>query len=243
MIQHYNIQGMTCNGCLNRVKSKLLTLEEVEEVNIDLSSGQTVLRQQTSIPIAQLRTILGDKYSIIPNPTTAAILDEQNEQDASTEGFSWSVYKPLLLIVLYILGTCIIVQYPFDFFSGSLLMRHFMAGFFLVFSFFKLLNIKGFADSYAMYDLVAARWRTWGLIYPFVELTLGILYLTNSFPVYTNWITIVVLGVSTIGVIKSNLAKKKIQCACLGDVFNLPMSTVTIVEDVTMVAMATFMLF
>ena len=118
-----------------------------------------------------------------------------------------------------------------------------MAGFFLVFSFFKLLNIKGFADSYAMYDLVAARWRTWGLIYPFVELTLGILYLTNSFPVYTNWITIVVLGVSTIGVIKSNLAKKKIQCACLGDVFNLPMSTVTIVEDVTMVAMATFMLF
>lgn len=122
-------------------------------------------------------------------------------------------------------------------------MRHFMAGFFLVFSFFKILNLKGFADSYAMYDVVAARWKTWGLIYPFVELALGILYLTNSFPVYTNWITIVVLGVSSIGVIQSNLNQKKIKCACLGDVFNLPMSTITIIEDVAMVAMAAFMLF
>jgi hypothetical protein len=113
----------------------------------------------------------------------------------------------------------------------------------LVFSFFKLLNLRGFADSYAMYDLVAARWRAWGLIYPFVELALGILYLTNSFPVYTNWITIVVLGVSSLGVIKSNLDKRNIKCACLGDVFNLPMSTITIVEDVAMVAMAVLMLF
>lgn len=55
-------------------------------------------------------------------------------------------------------------------------------------------------------------------------------------------VTIVVLGVSSIGVIQSNLNKRKIKCACLGDVFNLPMSTVTIVEDVSMVAMAGFML-
>ena len=41
----------------------------------------------------------------------------------------------------------------------------------------------------------------------------------------------------------SVLDKKKIKCACLGDIFNLPMSTVTIVEDLTMVAMAGIMLF
>jgi hypothetical protein len=37
-------------------------------------------------------------------------------------------------------------------------------------------------------------------------------------------------------------SKTKIQCACLGTVFQLPMSTVTIVEDVGMVLMAAFML-
>jgi hypothetical protein len=59
----------------------------------------------------------------------------------------------------------------------------------------------------------------------------------------TNWATIVVMGFSSIGVIQSVVSKKKIQCACLGAVFNLPMSTVTIIEDLLMVAMAIFMLF
>ncbi|OYW82093.1 MAG: heavy metal transporter, partial [Sphingobacteriia bacterium 32-37-4] len=38
------------------------------------------------------------------------------------------------------------------------------------------------------------------------------------------------------------LNKKKIQCACLGDVFNLPMSTVTIIEDALMIGMSAVML-
>ena len=75
-----------------------------------------------------------------------------------------------------------------------------------------------------------------------VELALGVLYLLNIAPVLTSITTFVVLGVSSIGVIKSNLDKRKIKCACLGDVFNLPMSTVTIVEDLAMVAMAALML-
>lgn len=236
MIQEYQIEGMTCNGCLNSVKNKLSEVEGIEEVHIDLPTGQAVVQQTKAIPLQELSTVLGSKYSITATTTPPPIVPDKEEE------FSWAVYKPLFLITTYILGTCILVQYPFENFSGSLLMRHFMAGFFLVFSFFKLLNIRGFADSYAMYDLVAARWRAWGFIYPFVELGLGMLYLTNSLPVYTNWITIVVLGVSSIGVIKSNLDKKKIKCACLGDVFNLPMSTITIIEDVAMVAMAAFML-
>lgn len=50
------------------------------------------------------------------------------------------------------------------------------------------------------------------------------------------------MGFSSIGVIQSVLNKKTIQCACLGAVFNLPMSTVTIVEDLLMVVMAGIML-
>ena len=76
-----------------------------------------------------------------------------------------------------------------------------------------------------------------------MELGLGILYLINIAPDFTNWVTLIVLGISSIGVIKSVVNKQKIKCACLGDVFNLPMSTVTIIEDLTMVVMAGVMLF
>ena len=117
-----------------------------------------------------------------------------------------------------------------------------MAGFFLVFSFFKLLNLKGFAESYAMYDIVAKKWNGWGYVYAFVELALGIAFLTGYNPILTNSITLVVMAVSLIGVVQSVLNKRKIKCACLGDVFNLPMSTITIIEDGLMIVMSGIML-
>ena len=121
-------------------------------------------------------------------------------------------------------------------------MNTFMAGFFLVFSFFKLLDLKGFAESYAMYDVVAMKVKPYGYIYPFIELGLGFAYLTGINLFITNLITIAVMGISSVGVVASVMNKKKIQCACLGAVFNLPMSTVTIVEDALMVGMGVLML-
>ena len=122
-------------------------------------------------------------------------------------------------------------------------MQHFMAGFFLVFSFFKLLNLKGFAESYVMYDVIAKKIPVWGYVYAVIELGLGIAYLINFNPLVTNSITFVVMTISIIGVLQSVLNKKKIQCACLGAIFNLPISTVTIIEDGLMIAMSGFMIF
>ena len=168
---------------------------------------------------------------------------EQELAERAPERGFFATYRPLLTIVGFLLLVTVLAQYPYATgFDGMLWMRHFMAGFFLAFSFFKLLNLGGFADSYRMYDEVAKRVPAWGYVYPFVELGLGLAYLTDVAPFWTNVATVVVLGVSAIGVIRSVMDKRAIKCACLGDVFNLPMSTVTIVEDVAMVAMAAVML-
>ena len=50
------------------------------------------------------------------------------------------------------------------------------------------------------------------------------------------------MGVSSIGVVQSLLKKRAIQCACLGTIFNLPMTKITLFEDLLMVAMAGFAL-
>lgn len=50
------------------------------------------------------------------------------------------------------------------------------------------------------------------------------------------------MSISIIGVLQSVLNKQKIQCACLGAVFNLQMSTVTIIEDALMIGMSAAML-
>jgi copper chaperone CopZ len=63
-------------------------------------------------------------------------------------------------------------------------------------------------------------------------------YIAGIQPTAVNLTTLVVMSVSSIGVIQSVFQKRKIRCACLGTVFNLPMSTVTLVEDGLMIAMA-----
>jgi hypothetical protein len=49
------------------------------------------------------------------------------------------------------------------------------------------------------------------------------------------------MTISLFGVLISVLQKRKIRCACLGAVFNIPMSTVTIIEDALMIVMSLIM--
>lgn len=238
MKKQITITGMTCEGCKAKVTRNIQKLEGVKSVEIDLTNGKTIIDSDALYSEAEIQDVIGreSKYQIVKQEPATPIQPEEEKK-----GF-FSTYKPLFLIVFFIILISALAQYPSGSFNGWLWMRHFMAGFFIVFSFFKLLNIEGFSSSYRMYDIVAQKWNSWGKIYPFVELGLGIAYLINIHPTITNTTTVIVLGISSIGVVKSNLDKRKIKCACLGDVFNLPMSKVTIIEDVIMVLMAAVML-
>lgn len=237
MRKEIKVDGMTCGICVATIKEKLENIPYVNQADVNLSSKSAVLDLKKDVSIQTLREAVGSKYGISPLPMKkdVSLAEELPEKNITT-------YKPLLLIIFYILMVTVLVQYPLQSFDYQIWMRYFMAGFFLVFSFFKMLNLQGFADSYSMYDIVAKKWKPWAYIYAFIELGLGVFYLVDYNPIFTNWVTIIVLGVSSIGVIQSVLDKKKIKCACLGDVFNLPMSTITIIEDLAMVFMSAMML-
>ena len=242
MKKEYNIEGISCGSCVAKIED---ALSHIDGVTVQVTSPQLTIESNSQPSNDEINNLIKEKgdYKIREGKEEKKLTPlPEIKSSSSLPEVKLSTYRPLFLIVGFIAGTTLLVQYPFNSFSYMIWMRHFMAGFFLVFSFFKLLNIQGFASSYKMYDIVAMRWNIWGFIYPFVELILGVLYLTNLFPLETNLVTAIILGVSSIGVIQSNLNKKKIKCACLGDVFNLPMSTVTIIEDLTMVLMAIIMI-
>lgn len=240
MKREFKIEGMTCGGCVGRVQKAMNEDPRIADATIQLEGPQAVIEfNDKTLSVEELQAIIdasGGHYTIsqpVPNPVP----------DPVPVPVPVTSFKPLVIIVSFITGVSILAQWPFaDGFDGMLWMQHFMAGFFLVFSGFKMFNLKGFVDSYRMYDLGASWWPTWGLIYPFIELGLGLLYLTGESLEMAHGITIAVLGFSSIGVIRSVLSKQTIRCACLGDVFNLPMTTVTIVEDLAMVIMAALML-
>ncbi len=154
-------------------------------------------------------------------------------------------YRPLFIIVGLITLVTLVLSlnaWTQNSFSWERSMSVFMAGFFLVFAGFKLLDLPGFAQGYATYDLLAKRWFGYGYIYPFLELSLGLLYATNIAPFQTNLVTVVLLGFSGIGVAQKLLKRERFQCACLGTFLKVPLTKVTLIEDFGMAVMAAIML-
>ncbi len=236
MTHIYKLAGMTCSGCSEKVKLLLSKVEGVASVNINLEKQEADITMEEHISIDKLRTALeGTKYNISEQSQPAAI-DMEKPVTLKT-------YLPIFLIFGYITAVTLLIQLYQPRFDIREWMCHFMAGFFLVFSFFKLLDVPTFAMSYSSYDIVGKRWLAYGYIYPFIELALGISFLIPSLYWWSNTITFIVMSISIIGVLQSVMKKQKIQCACLGAVFNLPMSTITIIEDALMVAMSGISLF
>jgi copper chaperone CopZ len=233
MTHTYKLTGMTCGNCEAKVKSSLILLPNVTTVDVSKENQTATISMDKHISLTTLQNALDKKFTI-----TAT---EHNETAEQAKGWL-ATYKPILLIFGYITTITIIAATKQGTIDWMHAMNIFMAGFFLTFSFFKMLDLKGFADSYSMYDVVAKKIKAWGFIYAFIELALGIAYATNFQPLLTNIVTLGVMIVSIVGVLQSVLSKRKIQCACLGAVFNLPMSTVTIIEDALMIAMSGAML-
>ena len=152
-------------------------------------------------------------------------------------------YLPLIIIFTIIIVATAIASKSYGDATMHQAMTRFMGFFFVVFATFKIINLSNFAQAYAEYDLIAQRNRIYAFTYPFIELSLGILYLSRSFPMVTNLITFALMSFNAIGVAIALSKEKTVVCACLGTVFNIPMTYVTLFEDLLMAGMALIMLF
>lgn len=231
---------MTCGNCVAKVQQRLSAHPDIESVAATLQPPRAEAQTRRTISDEELNAWLEPlgHYRVAtaaspgPSPDAAAL----PEKSAVT-------YRPLIILLVYLLAVTGSVLFAAGVWDPTLAMRLFMGGFFIAFSFFKMLDVRGFADAYRTYDLVAKAWPGYGLIYPFIEFGLGIAYLANLNPLIVNGITFVVMAVSLAGVLRAVFSKRAIRCACLGTVFQLPMSTVTIIEDGLMLLMAGAMLF
>ena len=243
MNETYKITGMHCGSCVAKVTAALKPF--ADEVVVMLAPPQAVVTNAKA-SVAVLRAALSKIGTYGIEAVSTAALDDRKPVVAGVdvpETASWlEVYQTLLVIIGYIAVASLAGTGHAGSFDGQAWMTNFMAGFFLVFSAFKFLNLSGFADAYATYDLLAKRWHGYGFIYPFLELALGLAYLFGVAPTLTNIATVLLMGFSSLGVTGALMNKRQIECACLGTVLKLPMSTVTLVEDLAMVFMALAML-
>jgi hypothetical protein len=165
-------------------------------------------------------------------------------KDSNSNKSHYTIYNflPLIAILIIIFLLTFIRQFltGYDF---SHAMTDFMGFFFSIFGGFKILNLQKFAESYQTYDILAKQSRWYAFVYPFLEILLGTLYITRSYLYVANVSTVILMSISALGVFQALLKKEQFECACLGTVFKIPMTYVTLLEDVLMAGMALYMIF
>ena len=235
MNQRFKISGMTCENCKNSLLDKLSFFKEINVAKIDLSTGIADLEVTREISLNIINEQLNPKYK-------AEIFIENINSDNATESSESKLKQlfPLFLIFGYLIAATFYLQKELLTIEGY--MYDFMGLFFIIFSFFKFLDYNGFSRSFAQYDPLAKRSLLYAKIYPFLETVLGILFLMRWNLNIALWVTLVVLSMTTFGVLLSLLKKDEISCACLGSVLKLPMSEVTLIENIIMLIMCVSML-
>jgi cation transport ATPase len=237
----YEISGMTCGNCKASVEKHLLELKDVTSVIIDLAKGEAEVEMNLHVATETLQKSLPEKYTITEKVKKKKVTEVSSTDFIIEESKSkFQQLKPLFLIIFYITTASILLHYKN--WSWSDFMFDFMGLFYVVFSFFKMLDLKGFPDSFRMYDPLAKKIPLYAKVYPFIETALGMMFLMRYETTLALWITLVVLGITTIGVTKTLLDKKSIRCACLGTALKLPMTEATFIENAIMIVMAILML-
>ena len=235
MTHTYKVTGMTCQYCKASVKEGLEHLEHIKSVYVNLEAEEAEIDMEQHIEISTLQEAISKKYQIYKKSDfkDTSVVNPQ-EQSKFQQLF------PLFLIFGYITVASVLLN--FSSWELDSFMFDFMGLFYVVFSFFKFLDYTGFPASFQMYDPLAKVLPAYGWIYPFLETALGLMFLLRFEIDIALVTTIIILGITTIGVTKSLFSKKTIKCACLGTALNLPMTEATFIENTIMLVMAVWML-
>jgi cation transport ATPase len=135
---NFNILGITCNNCIAKITkffeeqlSATKIVFNYKNNNVEFDTNSTVNVKQLN----QLLTTIGN-YKISADNATAAPIPgnpqlnrpQDNEQETAS-------YKPIYIIFAYLIVTSILLKLKG--YTVETALASFMAGFFLIFSFFK----------------------------------------------------------------------------------------------------------
>lgn len=177
------------------------------------------------------------EYETYPQESNILVITQKNMKKHSF----WPFIIAMVIVTLY----TIIHQFIIGHRVGMVAMNDFMGIWFLLFGVIKLLDLKGFVDSYRKYDIIAKRRHGYAYLFPFLEIVLGIAYLLDAnmqYRIAINSWTLILVAITGIGIFHSLRKKEAIDCVCMGTTFPLKMSKINLWENISMWAMAFFML-
>jgi len=232
MNEVYKVSGMTCDGCANSIKEALELNNLISSVNISLENENINISSDKSFTVNELNSLIENlgNYKIY----------EENIFSKIIEYFSSK--KTLLLALSLVLISSLSLHIGEDNFELNEWMVSYMGIFFLLFSFLKLVDVKGFSGSFKKYDLISKIIPSFAITYPFIELFLALTFLSGYFLITSYIMTLLFMTSQFFGVFISLQKKEVIKCACMGSSINIDISTLTLIENLVMILMSSYMI-
>lgn len=108
----------------------------------------------------------------------------------------------------------------------------------------KLMDVNGFAASFENYDLITKRFKPYGKAYPFIELLIGLGFLSGVAPLATGIGSLAVGLAGATSMFKAiYIDKLALNCACIGGNSKAPLGIVSFAENAIMAVMGATLIF
>ena len=232
MKEVYKVRGMTCEGCANSIKETLESNEFISSANISLQDENINIISDKNFTLIELNSLIDNlgEYKIYEEKLASKIIEY------------FSSKKTLLLALSLVLISSLSMQVEKDNFDLNEWMISYMGIFFLLFSFLKLIDVKGFSGSFKKYDLISKIIPSFAITYPFIELFLALAFLSGYLLFVSYIMTIIFMTSQFFGVFISLQKKEVIKCACMGSSISIDISTLTLIENLVMILMSSYMI-
>ncbi|MCH9634557.1 MAG: hypothetical protein S4CHLAM7_13100 [Chlamydiae bacterium] len=160
--------------------------------------------------------------------------------DREKERFFMKRYWPLVAIILVSFCVALVLLHANNDKKVMTVMVNFSGMFFLFLATLKFWDLKGFSEGFRKYDLLAKRNTAYSYIYPFLEFSIALCYLGQFIVPFVAIFTAILTFFGLIGVLQAIRNNSDLKCACMGTKLDLPLSVVSVVENVGMGVMAVF---
>ena len=236
MQETFKLEGMTCQGCADTIQNGLNEQSFIDKAIVSLEENSLVINAKQNLDINSLNSIVAGLGNYKVRPFKSNLIAQIINYFTSK--------KPIVIALLIVILSSLAMQISADEFLLKNFFMSYMGIFFILFSFLKLLNVSGFSMTFKKYDLISKIIPGFAITYPFIELGLGIIFLAKieSVLIYVNLLTLLFMISQSIGISKSLINSEQIQCACMGSAVDLPLSSLTIIENLIMISMSAYMI-
>ena len=154
-------------------------------------------------------------------------------------------YRPIIMIFgATLLMACAMQTENFFNLNIFQLLKHFFAFSMCVLAILKLRDADSFVNQFITYDILAMRFLSYGSLYPFLELLVGLGMLSGIYPFAIGFLSLCIGLTGSVSVIKAvYFEKRDLRCACVGGNSNVPLGVISLIENFMMVAMGVLAIF